>query len=446
MNPDAFDVLRAADPAATMPRLTPEEHDQIRRAIVATPPDAQKPPARRRSRRRIALFASLAGAVILLGGTGVYAANYFLDPITKGPHPPTSAEQQKADYEKWTQQIPLPAGAHWRSVPDDVQGFPGHLDVVFEAMGHWTREWMAAAKAGDAGRVATAESWVDRLRATIPTITEEDTAKAFRTVYGTESLTGLDEGGAGYLDDAIAKAKAGDFDQLKRQVLGYTSYYVGPKIPGRPSPQYWVGLMSSGYQSEDDMNRDYTISGAEAWTEFASVVKTVGVPAGMDASGVRLADPDYTFQQETVEKYAKYGRPTSPLPPPITPHDQLTSPASWANHQTFGGGFEMAFDDLWAIWWREWAAGAKAGSRERVAAAAAATARLDALLPHTETHYTQAHELRVITWTLPPQQKRDLERLSAQARAGDMRGIQAWLDFQVWNAWNNLSAAGYYDK
>ena len=91
MNPDAFDVLRAADPAVTMPHPTPDEDERLRRAIVSTPPDAQKPPARRRSRRRIALFASLAGAVILLGGTGVYAANYFLDPITKGPHPPISA-------------------------------------------------------------------------------------------------------------------------------------------------------------------------------------------------------------------------------------------------------------------------------------------------------------------------------------------------------------------
>ena len=188
------------------------------------------------------------------------------------------------------------------------------------------------------------------------------------------------------------------------------------------------------------MNTDYGISGAEAWAEYASVVKSVGVPAGMDASGVRLADSNYAFEHETIEKY---GRPTSPLPPAVTPHDQLTATGQ---HYTFGEGFEDAFDDLWAIWWREWAAGAKAGSRERVAAAAAATARLEAFLPHTATHYTQAHELRVITWKLEPQQKHDLERLSAQARAGDMRGIQAWLDFQVWNAWNNLDAAGYYVK
>ena len=106
---------------------------------------------------------------------------------------------------------------------------------------------MTAAKAADAGRVAAAETWVDRLRATIPTITDDDTAKAYRTVYGTESMTGLDEGGAGYLDDAIAKAKAGDFDQLKRFVLGYT--YWGTQSHSRPSPQYWLGLMSSGYQS-----------------------------------------------------------------------------------------------------------------------------------------------------------------------------------------------------
>jgi hypothetical protein len=439
MNPDAFRILRAADPAADMPEPSPEEHERLRRTIIATQPDAKQPPARR-SRRRIALFASVAGAVILLGGTGVYAANLFLDPIDKGPNPPMSAEQWKAEYEKWTHRLPLPAGTHWRGFrdPDNASTSvgAGHLDAVFEAMGHWTREWMAAYAAGDAGRVATAEAWVGRLRATIPTITDEDTAKAYRTVYGTESMAGIDKGGADNLDDAIAKAKAGDFDVLKRFILGYT-YWPTPEPT--PSPLHYLGgLSSSGYHSDDDMNTDYGISGAEAWAEYTWVLKRVGVPAGMDASGERLSDPGYAFIREAVKKH---GPPTSPLWSPVTPHDQLTD-ADY--HHTFGEGFEEAFDDLWSLWWREWAAGAKAGSRKRVEAAAAATARLEALVPHTATHYTQGHELRVITWTLEPEQKRDLERLAAQARAGDMRGIQEWLDFQVWNAW--IALADYYVK
>jgi hypothetical protein len=441
MNPDSFDILRAADPAATMPEPTPEEHERLRQAIIASPPEPQNPYARRRSRRRIALFATVAGTVILLGGTGVYAASYFLDPISKGPNPPMSAAQWRAEYEKWTHQIPLPPGEHWRGFrdPDNASTSigAGHMDAVFEAMGHWTREWMAAAKAGDAGRVAAAESWVARLRATIPTITDEDTAQALGSAYGTEAMAGQDQTGSDAMDTAIAKAKAGDFDQLMRTVLGHT-YWPTPQAT--PSPRYYLGgLSSSGYRSEDDMNVDYGIFGTEAWAEYTAVLKAVGVPPGMDASGEKLASPYDAFTREAVKKY---GRPTSPLPARVSPHDQLTAPG----HHTFGEGFESAFNDLWSLWWREWAAAAKAGDRQRAAAAAAATARLQRLVPHTGTHYTPTHEARVITWFQEPEQKRDLEQLAAQARGGDMRGVNEWLDFQVWSAWSMLDAAGYYNR
>lgn len=439
MNHDAFDILRAADPAANMPEPTRVEHGRLRSAIIATPPETLKPHARRRSRRRIALFATVAGAVILLGGTGVFAATYLLDPVTKGPNPPISAAQWRAEYEKWTRQIPLPPGAHWRGFrnPDDAgtSAGAGHLAAVFEAMGHWTREWMTAAQAYDAGRVATAEDWVGRLRATIPTITDEDTAKAFGTTNGTEAMAGQDQDGSDYMDAAIAKARAGDFTDLKRLLLGYT-YWPSPQPT--PSPQHYLGGLSSrGYDSEDDMNADYGISGNEAWAEYTSVLRAVGVPPGMDASGEKLASAFDIFTREAVKKY---GRPTSPLPPPVTPHDQLSAPGA----HTLGEGFEKAFDDLWALWWRDWADAARSGDRQGAAAAAAATARLQGLLPHAESHWTRAHETRVITWYLEPEQKRDLEYLAAQARRGDMRGIRTWLDFQVWSAWNGLAAAGYY--
>jgi len=92
-----------------------------------------------------------------------------------------SAEQRRADYETWTHEIPLPPGAHRRAFrnPHDASASegPGHLDVVFEAMGHWTREWIAATEAGDVPSAAAAETWVDRLRATIPTVTDGDRAR-----------------------------------------------------------------------------------------------------------------------------------------------------------------------------------------------------------------------------------------------------------------------------
>jgi hypothetical protein len=434
MSPDILDRLRDADPVANMPETTPDDRERLLRAITTTPLDAKERPARRRPRHRIALFATVGGAVILLGGTGVYAAAHLLTPVAKGPMAPLSAEQQRVDYETWTHEIPLPPGAQWRAFrsPHDASTshLPSHLDVVFEAMGHWTRAWIAATEAGDAPGAAAAEAWVDRLRATIPTITDEDTAKAYGTPYGTESLMGLDEnGGAEYFNDAIAKAKAGHFDKLRRLVLGYT-YWPTPEPTPKPS-HFSFGFSSSGYGNVDDMN-EYAITTRQAWAEYQAVLEAVGVPAGMDASGKTLDDPQDAFVHDALDKY---GATTSALPEPVSPHDQLTDPRY--QHDP-GEGFEAAFQDLWALWWREWAAAAKAGDQERAAAAAAATARLQTLTPHKGIY--SGH---VITWTLEPEPQRDLEQLAAQARTGDLRGIEEWLAFQVWYAWSMLDAAGY---
>ena len=435
MSPDILDRLRDADPAANLPQTTPDARERLRRAIVAAESDDPARAARRRRRRRFVLIAVAGGAIILLGATAVYAETYLLDPIAKGPNAPMSAEEWRAEYETWTHEISLPPGAHWRGFrnPDHAgtSRGAGHLDAVFEAMGHWTREWIAATEAGDAPRAAVAENRVVRLRATIPTITDEDTAKAYGTLYGTESLAGVDENGADYFDDAIAKAKAGDFDTLRRLVLGHT-YWPTPEPTPKPS-HFTFGLMSSGYGAFDDMN-DYAIAGPQAWAEYQAALAAVGVPAGMDASGRDLDDPhEVAFRRDVVRKY---GTPTSALPEPVNPHARLSDPRSQHN---LGEGFEAAFDDLWAIWWREWAAAARADDQTRVAAASAATTRLQGLLPHTETH-----DGRVITWVLDPTTQRDLEQLAAQARTGDLRGIEEWLAFQVWYAWSMLDAGGYY--
>ena len=434
MSPDILNRLRDADPAANMPETTADDREQLRRAIIATPLDNQDRPARQRPRHRVALFATVGGAVILLGGTGVYAATYLLDPVAKGPMAPLSAEQQRADYETWTHEISLPPGAEWRAFrsPHDASTshLPSHLDVVFEAMGHWTRAWIAATEAGDAPGADGAEAWVDRLRATVPTITDEDTAKAYGSPYGTESLMGVDENGADYLDDAIAEAKAGDFDKLRRWVLGYT-YWPIPEPTPKPNHEYF-GFSSSGYGDVDDMN-EYAITTRQAWAEYQAVLEAVGVPAGMDASGKTLVDRHYAFERDALEKY---GATTSAVPQPVGPYDQLTDPRYQHNP---GDGFEAAFQDLWALWWREWVAAAKTGDQERIAAASAATARLQALTPHKETYHGH-----VITWILDPRTQRDLEQLAARARTGDLGGIEEWLAYQVWRAYQMLNAAGYY--
>ena len=93
-------------------------------------------------------------------------------------------------------------------------------------------------------------------------------------------------------------------------------------------------------------------------------------------------------------------------------------------------------------WWREWVAAAKAGDKTRAAAAAAATGRLQGLLPYT---LTQGGHTLVLQLTDTPEwpARQDLHQLAARARGGDMTGIKEWLAFQQWY-WNiRLDWAAY---
>ena len=111
------------------------------------------------------------------------------------------------------------------------------------------------------------------------------------------------------------------------------------------------------------------------------------------------------------------------------------------NHYYLGDGFRQAVDDVWTAWWREWIVAAKTGGRERIAAAAAATARLQGRVPRT-----LSQSGREETWSLEPEPQRDLERLAARARRGDLRGIEQWVAFQDAYARIMRAVAGYEDK
>ena len=107
-----------------------------------------------------------------------------------------------------------------------------------------------------------------------------------------------------------------------------------------------------------------------------------------------------------------------------------------------GDGFRDAFTKLWVAWWREWVAAANAGDDARAAAAAAATGRLQRLLPSTAIQ--GSHKLILqLTNTQEWPARQDLERLAARGRGGDMTGIKEWLAYQQWY-WNiRLDWAAY---
>ena len=395
MNADVLDLLRAADPAANMPETTTDERERLRRAIVATPLDSRRRPSRRHARPRLVLVAGIAGGLILMGGGGVYAATVLLPALPKGPQPDANAKHWRDEFNAWTHKIPLPPGAHWRGIgiPANTGSYvgAGAQDALYQAMGWWSFEWIAATKAGDAPRAAVAEGWVTRLWALVLVDNSGD-----------QSIPGTDIDSKAYGDATIAEAKAGHFGRLRRSARQEIPGMI--KVEPYPTPTHFLGFISSGYGVSDDMN-EYEITTDQARAEYKAVLSVVGVPPGVDLDARRKI---------------------------------LGGSGVDRNHYYLGDGFTQAFDDFWTAWWRAWVTAAKAGDRERIAAAAAATARLQKLLPHT-----LSHSGRNITWTLEPEPRRDLERLAARARRGDMRGIEEWAAFQDAYARIMREIAGY---
>jgi hypothetical protein len=382
MSADILDRLAAVDPAATMPETVAEDDERLVRAVLSTPIDPRRRLPRRRLGRRRVLLLSAGTALLLVGGTAA-AETYLLEPLPKSSEA-MNAEQWRDEYWDWTKKLQLPPGAQWRgeNVPaNDSTGVgAGAMDAVMEAIGHWTKDWIAADMAGDETRAATAAGWVMRLRDLIPVNTDNG------------GYASMDKNGGEYWDTAIAEAQEGRFAKLGRLVLSYTFWSTPEPTPNPTHYNFdWVGTGASQNLITPDQVR----------AEYEGVLQAVGVPPGMDA----------------------------PMPREVSGGDHC-----------LGEGFEEAFDDVWTAWWREWAAAFKAGNQDRVAAAAAATARLQGLVPRTLWQSG-----RVLTLDLEGDSRRDLERLSAQANAGDIRGVEEWLAFQEWYARSMRDAAGYDD-
>ena len=407
MKTDVLQSLGDVDPAVNRPEPGRDDRERLRRAIVATPLDPDRA-ARRRRRMRPAVAVLVGAAVLLLGAGAVYAKTVLLQPVPKGPNPPMNVAQWRQEYETWTHRIALPPGAHWRGFRNHgaagTSVGAGHLEAAFEALGHWASYWLTTTANGDTERTAVAEGWVERLRATIPTITDQDTANAFHSKYGTEAMAGIDTNGARDLDQAIAAAKRGDFAQLVRFAVGFTYWPAasGPRDPGQAHEVAW--RLTIDGKDPGDTGNTIAVSAAQARAEGLAVLHAVGAPAGFDLSR-RLFDG---------------------VPPGFDPSAFPPGALAETYQHDLGDGFRDAFEKLWVAWWDEWAAAAKAGDPRRMAAAETATRRLESLLPATLSH---AGHVMVFGLAARPA-RHDLDILAAQARGGDLSGVETWLTFQ----------------
>jgi hypothetical protein len=230
---DSFAALRRANP-----RNDPGFESDVRasaaleKRIMTTDPApsaSRRRLWRRTPRRRLTLIA-VTGAIILLGCTAAYGELRSPEPADLKPVPqpppvtaPESVIQSKgflnwkqycAEYDAWTHKIALPLGATWRGGDPgnkdcSVSVGAGALDTVWEGMGHWTIEWIAATKAGNDVRAARAEAWVVQLRALLNTGNDE-------------MRSAMDPQTTRLLDAAIAEAKVGHFEKLSDFVVPYT--------------------------------------------------------------------------------------------------------------------------------------------------------------------------------------------------------------------------------
>lgn len=355
---------------------------------------------RRTPRRRLTLIA-VTGAIVLLGCTAAYGGLRLLEPADLKPvpqPPPVDApdsliqsegflnwKQYGAEYQAWTRKIALPPGAEWRGGDPGNRGSSvsvgaGALDTVWEGMGQWSREWIAATKAGSDERAARAEAWVVALRALLSTGNDE-------------MRSAVDAQTSRLLDAAIAEAKEGHFGQLSRMVFANTipwSAYEEPSEPHAFPAQYagWtVNLDGPTHAGLDEtaMAALTSATAADTSEEYRQLLKWIGLPLGATLGGG----------------------------------------AGRGNDRVVGDGVVYAFADARSAWWREWVAADEAADQERVAAASAALARLRKLLP-----LRIAVDPFVLTLTLDAASMRGFELLDAQARSGDLQGVKEWLEHQ----------------
>jgi len=396
MSADILDRLAAIDPAATMPEATLDDDERLLASVFAARSHAWPLQAPRWSRFR---WVALVGAAFVLIGGAAYGAEYGLPSLPKSDHTnQVTWEQARDEYYEWTQRIELPAGVSWHEFerPWDDASMGGYgaawgaMDAIEQAIGRWAQERIAAAKAREPDRAAAAETWLRRLRAVMEPIREGHS----------ENEAGYDQSILDELDAAIAAAREGRFEPIEA-FTGWARprhYAEKPEVyQGTEYPVGWIGELPDGL-STDELDA-LRVPASEVRAEYAAVLQEVGLP---QSAPWRDWPPSNDWRMK-------------------------------------GDGFMAAVDYAWAAWWREWVDAAKAGDRERIAAAASASTRLHELIAQPWLSESDAEE-----WVaLDAETLHDFERLDAQARQGEMQGIRDWLDYQAWNARRTREAAGY---
>jgi hypothetical protein len=182
-------LLRAQDPARSLPALPADTTDRLRTQIVAVSP--RKRPAR----RRLVVALAVGAATLLFAATGWAVHQGFFQ----------TAADVRSDFATVTKNITLPPGAVWKTPNLDEQGvYPGkraaEVLAYLQATCAWLSYWDDAHKTDATARMRSAVAGFVLVRAAMP----------FHPDGASEDVSGFDQGTLALYDRVIARQRAND--------------------------------------------------------------------------------------------------------------------------------------------------------------------------------------------------------------------------------------------
>jgi hypothetical protein len=185
----SLELLRAQDPAHTLPALPVHARERLLAQIVAGSP--RKRPAR----RRLVVALAVGAAALLFAATGWAIRQGFFQ----------TAADVRSDFATVTTNIALPSGAVWKTPNLDEQGLyagtrAAEVLAYLQATCAWLSYWDEAHKTGATARMRSAVAGFVLVRAAMP----------FHADGASEDVGGFDQGTLTLYDRVIAQQRAND--------------------------------------------------------------------------------------------------------------------------------------------------------------------------------------------------------------------------------------------
>jgi hypothetical protein len=176
----ALDVLRAQDPARTIPPADPQRREALRAAIVST--SLKAPASRLRVRPVVVAGAAVLALLFAAAAWAVYTEVF------------QTASQVRGDFAVESARIPLPPGSSWNALSLDEQalyaGPAAKMYALAQATCSWFAYWDDGHRQGDRRKMSAAQAGFAGVRVMMP----------IHQPGSSEDTGGYDAGSLAFLD------------------------------------------------------------------------------------------------------------------------------------------------------------------------------------------------------------------------------------------------------